>query len=176
MILIALGSSLSFAGEAPDRIILSALGALGRVGRVNARSRLYASPAWPDPSDPPFVNAVASISTAYPPLVLLEALQAIEAGFGRLRSAERNRPRTLDLDIIDYKGIIRAPDEASPLALPHPGVAERDFVLAPLAEVAPFWVHPISGLGVEALLAACQIRGARPLAVDAGAPLLQRNS
>ncbi len=126
-------------------------------------SRLYASPAWPDPSDPAFVNAVAAVSTDMGPVALLGTLQAIEAGFGRRRSPEANGPRTLDLDIIDYKGKIREPDTASPLALPHPRAHERDFVLAPLAEVAPGWTHPVSGKAVEALLAECPIRGARPL-------------
>jgi len=130
---------------------------------VTASSRLYASPAWPDPSDPAFVNAVAAISTGLSPLALLETLQAIEAGFGRRRKGETNGPRTMDLDIIDYKGIIRKPDALSPLELPHPRAHERDFVLAPLAEAAPGWTHPVTGRSVEALLADCPIRGARPL-------------
>ncbi|MEQ8936354.1 MAG: 2-amino-4-hydroxy-6-hydroxymethyldihydropteridine diphosphokinase, partial [Amphiplicatus sp.] len=163
MILIALGSSLSFAGQPPARLIIGALGALGRVAAVTASSRLYASPAWPVPSDPAFVNAVAAISTGLEPVALLETMQAIEAGFGRLRKSEANGPRTLDLDIIDYKGIIRKPDVMSPLELPHPRAHERDFVLAPLAEVAPGWTHPVSGKPVEVLLAECAIRGASAL-------------
>lgn len=159
-------------GQAPEAVILGALGALGRVGTVTARSRLYVSPAWPDPRDPDFLNAVAAFETALPPAGLLAALHAIEAGFGRRRSAP-NAPRTLDLDLIDYNGLILRGEGDPPITLPHPRMQDRDFVLAPLAEVAPGWVHPVSGKGVQTLLAAIAKPPARPLA--AGEAILQRN-
>lgn len=173
MILVALGSSLGFAGRGPAGNIIGALGALARVASLRARSRLYASPAWPDPADPAFVNAVAAIDATLSPEALLAALQAIEAGFGRRRAGPANGPRTLDLDIIDYHGLVR-PAGAAPPTLPHPRMEERDFVLAPLAEVAPDWIHPISGRPVRALLAGCRIRGAQPLEGD-DSPAAQRN-
>lgn len=173
MILVALGSSLCFSGRTPSGNIIGALGALGRVASLRSRSRLYASPAWPDAADPDFVNAVAAIDTPLSPEALLAALQAIEAGFGRRRGGAPNRPRTLDLDIIDYRGLVR-PADAAPPVLPHPRAHVRDFVLAPLAEVAPGWIHPISGQSVGALLAACPIRGAKPLENDDG-PVMQRS-
>jgi 2-amino-4-hydroxy-6-hydroxymethyldihydropteridine diphosphokinase len=106
-------------------------------------SSLYESPAWPDPSDPPFVNAVAEIETDMGPEALLAALHAIEAGFGRRRSL-RNAPRTLDLDLLAYHDEVRA-GAGGGLVLPHPRIAERAFVLVPLAEIAPGWLCPVTG-------------------------------
>ncbi len=72
----------------------------------------------------------------------------METDFGRMRSAP-NAPRTLDIDLLDHDG--RVTREG--LVLPHPRIAERGFVLAPLAEIAPDWRHPVTGLGVDDLLA-----------------------
>lgn len=159
MILIGLGSSLSFHRLSPEHIITRALAAIDAFCGVKARSRLYASPAWPDPTDPPFINAAASLETAHGPEALLAGLAAIEAGFGR-RRGPRNGPRTLDLDILDYKGLI---SPGGPPTLPHPRLEDRDFVLAPLLEVAPDWRHPVSGEAASALLAALPERRAWPL-------------
>lgn len=134
----------------PAITIASSLGAMAaqRI-RVLKVSPFYRTPAWPDPSDPPYVNAVALVQTPLGPAGLLAALHAIEAEFGRERSVA-NAPRTLDLDLIDYDGRV----EEGPPVLPHPRVSERVFVLKPLADVAPRWVHPVSHKSVSALLAA----------------------
>jgi 2-amino-4-hydroxy-6-hydroxymethyldihydropteridine diphosphokinase len=117
--------------------------------RTESLSRLYRTPAWPDPSEPAFVNAVASVETPFSPRKLLQLLHETETAFGRTRSA-RNAPRTLDLDLIDYQGRV----ERGPPMLPHPRMATRGFVLIPLADVAPGWRHPLSGLCVTDLIAA----------------------
>jgi 2-amino-4-hydroxy-6-hydroxymethyldihydropteridine diphosphokinase len=117
--------------------------------RVLKVSPFYRTPAWPDPSDPPFVNAVALVQTPLGPPGLLQALHGIEAAFGRERSRP-NAPRTLDLDLIDYDGRV----EDGPPLLPHPRVTARAFVLRPLADVAPGWTHPVTRQSVAALLAA----------------------
>ena len=146
MILIAAGSNLPFCGLDSQHIVLKAIQALGRMSHLKTVSSLYESPAWPDPSDPPFVNAVAEIGTNLSPEALLAALHALEAGFGRRRSV-RNAPRTLDLDLLAYHDEVR-PHEAGGaggLVLPHPRLAERAFVTVPLAEIAPRWRHPVTG-------------------------------
>jgi 2-amino-4-hydroxy-6-hydroxymethyldihydropteridine diphosphokinase len=123
-----------------------------------ARSSLYAS-APVDAAGGEYLNAVAAIRTALAPLALLHALQAIEAGHGRERPFA-GAPRTLDLDLLLYGELVLASAE---LALPHPRLHERAFVLAPLAEIAPQLVVPGRGR-VEALRAA--VTGQRVAKLD----------
>jgi 2-amino-4-hydroxy-6-hydroxymethyldihydropteridine diphosphokinase len=111
------------------------------------QSGFYRSAAWPDPSDPSFVNAVAAVETDFDPAALLSVLHEIEAAFGRKRG-EPNAPRTLDMDLLDYDGQV----EDGPPQLPHPRMDARAFVLVPLREVAPNWRHPVSGQSVSELI------------------------
>lgn len=148
MILIALGANLPSAHGGPAQTLHAALRQLARNGvGVIGVSRFFVTPAWPDPADPPFVNAVARVETAQSPEALMAQLSATETDFGRTRAA-RNAPRSLDLDLIDYNGLIIAGD----LLLPHPRAAERGFVLVPLADIVPGWIHPVSGLHVRDLI------------------------
>ena len=95
----------------------------------------------------PFLNAAAIGTTLLPARALLDALHAIERERGRVRGP-RNASRTLDLDLILFgDAVIDAPD----LAVPHPRFRERLFVLAPLAEIAPAWRDPVTGLTIRAL-------------------------
>jgi 2-amino-4-hydroxy-6-hydroxymethyldihydropteridine diphosphokinase len=103
---------------------------------------------------PDFVNAVVVGHTDLPPRALLEALLALEAERGRERKGE-GEPRQLDLDLILYGGMTI--DEPG-LTVPHPRYHERQFVLAPLAEIAPSWVDPASGKTIADLAAALQSR------------------
>lgn len=111
-------------------------------------SGFYASPAWPDPNDPPFVNAAVALLAAPPAEDLLTALHGVEAAFGRRRTF-KNAPRTLDLDLLAYGDQTRA----GPPVLPHPGLENRDFVLAPLAEIVPGFHPPGAGRSIAALFA-----------------------
>jgi 2-amino-4-hydroxy-6-hydroxymethyldihydropteridine diphosphokinase len=150
MILIALGSNLPSAAGAPLKTLTAALAMLEANGISPMKvSRFYQSEAWPDPADPPFVNAVAHVETELAPATLLGLLHEIERTFGRKRG-ERNAPRTLDLDILDYNGRI----EAGPPELPHPRMSERAFVLLPLGEIAPDWRHPGTRRTLAELIAA----------------------
>jgi 2-amino-4-hydroxy-6-hydroxymethyldihydropteridine diphosphokinase len=159
MILIALGANLSSAVGGPKQTLEAALAAIqSRDVGVEQVSRYYRSLAWPNPSDPPFVNAVARLKTNLSPAELLHLLHQVEAKFGRVRG-EKNAPRTLDLDLIDYDGRI----EEGEVDLPHPRVATRAFVLMPLREVAPNWRHPVSGRAVSDLIAALPPAGIEPL-------------
>lgn len=150
VILIALGSNLpSHAGNSRDTLN-AALRELAQNGVVPLRvSAFYATPAWPDPADPTYVNAVAEVETHLAPDSLMARLHVVEQKFGRERGM-RNAPRTLDLDLLDYDGRI----EGGPPVLPHPRIESRAFVLVPLADVAPEWKHPVSGRNVLALIAA----------------------
>jgi 2-amino-4-hydroxy-6-hydroxymethyldihydropteridine diphosphokinase len=156
--LIALGANLpSRTGFEPLATCRAAAAALdGLAGlRLAGVSRWYATmPVPPMAGVPRFVNGVARlVGPACDPAMLLAALQGLEAAAGRERPYP-NAPRTLDLDIIDIDGLRRdAPDPV----LPHPRAHLRRFVLQPLADVAPGWVHPVLGLTVEALLAALPI-------------------
>ena len=76
-------------------------------------------------------------------------MHRIEAGFGRVRR-ERNEPRVLDLDLLDYAGEVSASGQEP--ALPHPRLRDRAFVLLPLRDVAPEWRHPVSGESIDALI------------------------
>jgi 2-amino-4-hydroxy-6-hydroxymethyldihydropteridine diphosphokinase len=150
VILIALGANLPSPAGPPAATLQHTLGELDRKGvKILKVSSFYETPAWPDPAQPAFINAVAAVRTAFQPVELLAILHGVETELGRLRSAP-NAPRTLDLDLLDYEGRVI---EAG-VTLPHPRMAERSFVLVPLAEIAPDWRDPVSGKGVEELLAA----------------------
>ncbi len=112
------------------------------------RSRWYSSAALPDSSQPRYINGVVRVETGLPPPALLEALQEIEQSMGRVRSLP-NAPRTLDLDVIDMDGMIRAANDP---ILPHPRAHLRAFVLLPLRDVAPGWVHPVLCKTVHGLI------------------------
>jgi 2-amino-4-hydroxy-6-hydroxymethyldihydropteridine diphosphokinase len=150
VILIALGANVPSPAGQPANTLLAALRELARQGiTIEKHSGFYRNPAWPDPRDPPFINAVARVQTELSPEVLLTLLHEIETQFGRTRHVP-NAPRTLDLDLLDYNGVI----QSGPPSLPHPRMQDRAFVLVPLRDVAPGWRHPVNGLGLEELLAA----------------------
>ncbi|MDT8343990.1 MAG: 2-amino-4-hydroxy-6-hydroxymethyldihydropteridine diphosphokinase [Thermohalobaculum sp.] len=170
--LIALGGNLP---STSCDILQSLEGAVARlaafpgVTRVE-RSHWYRTPAYPAGSGPDFVNGAVRVETALAPAALLEALHAIEAALGRTRPA-RWAPRVCDLDLIAVDDRV-LPDAATlaewmaldrgkaqtlvppRLILPHPRMHERAFVLVPLADIAPGWRHPLTGLDVAAMLAA----------------------
>jgi 2-amino-4-hydroxy-6-hydroxymethyldihydropteridine diphosphokinase len=164
MIVIGLGGNLTSHIGPPELTIQASLKALAQHGiAIVSASSLYETPAWPDARDPAFVNAVAQIETPLSPEQLMIVLQSVEAEFGRIRSRV-NAPRTLDLDVLDYNGMLRA---ESPV-LPHPRMETRGFVLIPLAEIAPRWRSPASGRTVTELIAALPEAERHPLRLPSG--------
>jgi 2-amino-4-hydroxy-6-hydroxymethyldihydropteridine diphosphokinase len=128
--------------------------------RMQRMSRWYETCSIP-PGAPPYVNGVAWLQGEADPAVLLCRLQRIEELAGRTRPYP-NAPRTLDLDIIAIGDMVR--DAPDPI-LPHPRAHLRRFVLEPLAEIAPFWMHSRCGLNVSQLLAQLPQQGVRLLSL-----------
>jgi 2-amino-4-hydroxy-6-hydroxymethyldihydropteridine diphosphokinase len=140
MILVGLGSNVSGPWGTPRDTVIRALRELdGNGTQLIIASRLVETAPFGKLNQPSFVNAVARIATAMPAETLMHHLHDIERRAGRRRRL-RWGPRTLDLDLLDYHGLVRH----GRLLLPHPGMTERDFVLTPLAEIAPGWRHPVT--------------------------------
>lgn len=163
MILVALGANLPGSWGSPRQGLEAALAQFPTYGlTVEVASPLYQTPAVTPYAQPDFVNAVASISTALDPSALLKQLHRIEADFGRVRG-QMWAERTLDLDLIDYNGlIIRKRDGKGPI-LPHPRIAERAFVLGPLVDIVPDWHHPVLGLRAIELFTALPLEDRQAL-------------
>ena len=162
-VLVAIGASLPGAGGQPpiETCRRAAVALDGLPGfRLRALSRWWESAPVPAmPGAPPFINGVALLEGVGDAESLLAALHEIEDQAGRARPFP-NAPRTLDLDLIALGTLVR--ERTAPI-LPHPRAHERAFVLLPLAEVAPGWRHPRTGLGVAEMIAALGKQAIRPI-------------
>jgi len=129
-------------GETPKENLLKALDALKDKGiRVRSVSPFYKSAPVPASDQPWYVNAVAVIETTFSAKEVLSALHEIEEQMGRHRRI-RDEARMIDLDLLDYNGLVRPGGEGGP-ALPHPRMHKRAFVLQPLCDLADDWRHPV---------------------------------
>ena len=153
---VALGSNLCD----PRQQVLVAMEAWARLPgtRLLKRSQLYRTPPWGVLEQPPFINAAVQLDSSLSPHGLLDALIEIEQSAGRVR-AQRNGPRTLDLDLLYVDGV-QLDDER--LTLPHPRMTERAFVLLPLHDLAPSLQLPGRG-SVAELLARLDLAGCERL-------------
>ena len=151
MIVIGLGANLWSARYGDPRAACeAALDALRASGLdVGRRSRWYRSAPVPPSGQPWFVNGVAEIEPGLSASALLAALHRTERDMGRERRV-RNEARVIDLDLLIYVDRLSRPGETP--VLPHPRLAERAFVLLPLAELVPAWRHPGSGRSVAEMI------------------------
>lgn len=127
---------------------------------IARRSGLWQSPAWPAGSgQPDYINAVAEVRFDGQPRALLSILHAVEAEFGRKRDV-LNAARVLDLDLLDFR---RQVMDHADITIPHPRMMARGFVLFPLSEIAPAWIHPVTGQGLEAAVARLPLADVMPM-------------
>ncbi|MEG5136747.1 MULTISPECIES: 2-amino-4-hydroxy-6-hydroxymethyldihydropteridine diphosphokinase [unclassified Microcoleus] len=127
---------------------------------VNSYSSWYQT-APVGPPQPDYINACAILEVALEPEQLLATLLEIEIKFNRIRR-EKWGPRTLDLDLLLYDDLIL---DTPTLTLPHPRMTERAFVLVPLAEIAPDWVHPVTKSTIAQLLQTVNCSGVEKMKV-----------
>ena len=110
-----------------------------RVGNIIKRSSVYETQSWGKTDEPDYLNQVLQVQTALPPRGVLQCILAIEQTMGRKR-IEKWGSRTIDIDILFYGDEVV--NEAD-LIIPHPHLHQRKFVLEPLAEIAPGYIHPV---------------------------------
>ncbi len=134
----------------PAEQVLQALAGLGSCSRVLAQSPLYRTAPLGEPGQPDYCNAACVIDTALTPRQLMDRLLDLERSAGRVRDGRRWAARRLDLDLLHYEGVTLDSPE---LRLPHPQIGLRNFVLTPLADVAPDLEIPGVGRVADAALA-----------------------
>ena len=123
-----------------------------QIGHVIQKSSLYETAPWGNKDQGHFLNEVIKLETKMNPVNLLKSIHEIEAGMGRIRS-EKWQPRIMDIDILFYNSQIIKDKE---LVIPHPFIEERRFVLLPMAEINPGFIHPVFKLTISDLLNGCR--------------------
>jgi 2-amino-4-hydroxy-6-hydroxymethyldihydropteridine diphosphokinase len=151
MILIGMGANLPGPFGAPEQALAAAKTALVYGGMdIVAASRVWLTAPVPASDQPWFRNAVLAVRTDLTPAALLKRLHDIERDFGRVRTV-RNAARVIDLDLLAYGDCVLA-GQGDDLILPHPRMHRRGFVLLPLRDIAPAWVHPRLNVTLDDLL------------------------
>jgi 2-amino-4-hydroxy-6-hydroxymethyldihydropteridine diphosphokinase len=141
--------------------LTAAVTGLPPAARVLRASSIFQTEPWGYLDQPAFLNQVLEVETRLAPVDLLAALKRLEAGLGR-QATFRYGPRLIDLDILLYDELVlNQPD----LVIPHPQLAQRAFVLVPLAELAPHLLHPLLGVSMAELKDRIDLSGVK-LVVD----------
>jgi 2-amino-4-hydroxy-6-hydroxymethyldihydropteridine diphosphokinase len=122
-------------------------------------SPIYVTPPWGYEAQPDFLNQVLEVRTNLEPRPLLQFLKKIESEMGRTNTF-RNGPRLIDIDILFYG---HRAVKGSKLVIPHPRLHERAFVLVPLNDIAPDFIHPVLNMTVKAMLSVIDVKGVHPL-------------
>ena len=143
MILLGLGSNLpSSYGNRFKNIDLAVYSLNGYGIKIKKKSSYYETPSYPDHNHPKFINIVIQVETDLPPEDLASVLIFIEESLQRERS-KKNNPRTCDIDIIDYNNqILNFKHKDLEFIVPHEKLIYRNFVLFPILEIYPDWIHP----------------------------------
>jgi 2-amino-4-hydroxy-6-hydroxymethyldihydropteridine diphosphokinase len=158
---VALGSNLSSEFGGREANLREALRRMETLARVSAVSSFHDTAPVGYTEQPRFLNAAALVETELPPLELMRGLLEIERQMGRDRAtAPPKGPRVIDLDLLLYGEEVL---QTAELVLPHPAMHEREFVLAPLAEIAPEMRHPVLRRSVKELLAGLSVEPATHL-------------
>ena len=150
-IYIALGTNL---GDRPGNLE-TAIQSMSPDVLVVKRSSIYETPPWGFEDQPAFLNMVLQVETEFSPWKLLKFIKKLEGSMGREHTF-RNGPRLIDIDILFYDQL---ESEQSGLVIPHPRIAERAFVLVPLAEIAPDLLHPVLQVTIRDLLGRIDSQG-----------------
>jgi 2-amino-4-hydroxy-6-hydroxymethyldihydropteridine diphosphokinase len=117
------------------------------IGKIKKYSPIYTTKAWGNTQQPDFLNQVLWVKTPFSPIWVFYKLQMIEKQLGRVRK-EKWGPRIIDIDILFYDALILKNHE---LQIPHPQIQHRNFVLKPLLDIAPTWIHPELGSNIHTL-------------------------
>jgi|SRR5271157_309933 len=154
IVYLALGTNL---GDRPDNL-RAAIKAMSLEIKVIAESKVYDTPPWGYEDQPAFLNMAVKCETALEAESLLKRLKQLEVQLGREQSF-RWGPRLIDIDILFYDDLIL---ESESLIIPHPRLYERAFVLVPLADIAPDFIHPVLKKTIKELLAGTNIDDIHP--------------
>ena len=138
-------------GNSKKLLLLAEKAIKKNIGKVIRKSSLYNTAAWGNTDQPFFLNQVFIISSAYTPEKTIEKILQIENDMGRVRT-EKNAPRLIDIDILFFnKDIV----QTSKLNIPHIAIQNRRFVLVPLNELSPNFIHPVLQKTIHQLLLIC---------------------
>lgn len=148
-VFLALGSNLG----KPVEMIKSVLRVISEeIGTIKRQSHIYTSKSWGYNSENLFFNQVIMVETILSPDILLNDVLKIESEFGRTRDNSNYQDRTIDIDILFYNDMVINTEH---LIIPHPLIHKRKFVLFPLHEIAPEFIHPVINIPIKDVLLNC---------------------